>query len=43
LNGEIGGNFESSVDFGQIEEQNEDGTWKITKLPIHRIIREMIH
>lgn len=43
LNGEIGGNFESSVDFGQIEEQNEDGTWKIIKLPIVRIIREMIH
>ena len=43
LNGEIGGNFESSVDFGQIEEQNEDGTWKLTKIPIHRIIREMIH
>lgn len=43
LNGEIGGNFESSVDFGQIEEQNPDGSWKITKLPIHRIIREMVH
>lgn len=43
LNGELGGNFESSVDFGQIEEQNDDGTWKITKLPINRIIREMIH
>lgn len=43
LNGEIGGNFESSIDFGQLEEQNEDGTWKITKLPVHRIIREMIH
>lgn len=43
LNGEIGGNFESSVDFGQIEEQNPDGSWKITKLPIHRIIKEMIH
>lgn len=43
LNGELGGNFESSIDFGQIEEQNEDGTWKIIKLPISRIIREMIH
>ena len=43
LNGEIGGNFESSIDFGQIEEQNLDGTWRIIKLPIHRIIREMIH
>ena len=43
LNGEIGGNFESSVDFGQIEEQNLDGSWKVTKLPIQRIIREMIH
>lgn len=43
LNGELGGNFESSIDFGQIEEQNNDGTWKITKLPVIRIIREMIH
>lgn len=43
LNGEVGGNFESSVDFGQIEEQNPDSSWKLTKLPIHRIIREMIH
>ena len=43
LNGEIGGNFESSIDFGQIEEQNLDGTWRIIKLPIHRIIKEMIH
>lgn len=43
LNGELSGNFESSIDFGQIEEQNLDGSWKIIKLPIFRIIREMIH
>lgn len=43
LNGEIGGNFESSVDFGQIEEQNADGTWSIRKIPVQEIIREMIH
>ena len=43
LNGEIGGNFESSIDFGQIEKQNDDGTWSIQKIPVQEIIREMIH
>jgi hypothetical protein len=43
LNGEIGGSLESSVDFGTIEEENEDGVWTITKLPIPDIIRNLVH
>ena len=43
LNGEIGGSFESSIDFGQIEEESADGTWEIRKIPIPEIIRNMVH
>lgn len=43
LNGDVGGNLESSVDFGQIEEEVEPGVWVITKIPIYDIIRNMIH
>lgn len=43
LNGDISGNLESSVDFGAIEEEGEDGTWTITKIPIPDIIRNMVH
>ena len=43
LNGEVSGSFESSIDFGQIEEESADGTWEIRKIPIPEIIRNMVH
>lgn len=43
LNGEIGGTLESSIDFGNIEEEDENGIWTITPIPIYDIIRNMIH
>lgn len=43
LNGEVGGSLTSSVDFGQIEEEDENGNWVIKKIPIPEIIRNMVH
>ena len=43
LNGEVGGSLESSVDFGTIEEENQNGDWVIRKIPIYDIIRNMLH
>ena len=43
LNGELGGNLESSVDFGTIEEESADGIWTIRKIPIPEIIRNLVH
>lgn len=43
LNGEIGGSLESSVDFGAIEQEDSNGNWVITKVPIQDIIRNMVH
>ena len=43
LNGEVGGALESSVDFGKIEEENADGVWTITDIPVYDIIRNMVH
>jgi hypothetical protein len=43
LNGEIGGSLESSVDFGTIEEENNDGVWTIRKLTLQDIIRNGVH
>ena len=43
LNGEIGGSLESSVDFGTIEEENDNGVWSIRKLAIPEIIKNMVH
>lgn len=43
LNGEVSGTLESSVDFGQIEEETQDGKWTIRKLPIVEIIRNAVH
>lgn len=43
LNGDVGGNLTSSVDFGQIEEEDENGNWVIKKIPIPEIIRNMVH
>jgi hypothetical protein len=43
LNGEVGGALESSVDFGAIEEENEDGVWEIRKIPVREIIRNAVH
>ena len=43
LNGEVGGSLTSSVDFGQIEEEDENGNWVIKKIPIPDIIRNAVH
>ena len=43
LNGEVGGSLEASVDFGAIEEEDENGNWVITKIPIPEIIRQAVH
>lgn len=43
LNGEVSGTLESSVDFGKIEEEDENGNWIITSIPIPNIIREAVH
>ena len=43
LNGEVGGVLESSVDFGQIEEEDIYGNWTIKKIPIKDIIRNAVH
>lgn len=43
LNGDVGGSLESSIDFGTIEEEAADGTWKITPIPIYQIIRNAVH
>jgi hypothetical protein len=43
LNGEVSGSLESSVDFGQIEEESADGIWTIRKIPIPEIIRNAVH
>lgn len=43
LNGDVGGSLESSVDFGQIEEQSPNGVWTIRQLPIYEIIRNLVH
>ena len=43
LNGEVGGTLESSIDFGTIEEEDQDGIWRIRKIPIPEIIRNAVH
>lgn len=43
LNGDLGGTINSSVDFGTIEEEDQDGNWVIRKIPIREIIRNMVH
>lgn len=43
LNGEVGGSLESSVDFGTIEEEDQNGVWTIRKIPIQDIIRNAVH
>lgn len=43
LNGEVGGSLTSSVDFGQIEEEDENGNWVIKKIPIPEIIKNAVH
>ena len=43
LNGEVGGQLESSIDFGTIEEEDKNGNWVIRKLPIQEIIRNAVH
>jgi hypothetical protein len=43
LNGEIGGTLNSSIDFGSIEEVDNNGNIRIIKHPIKDIIRESIH
>lgn len=43
LNGEVGGNIESMVDFGTIEILTDNGYSILEKVPIQEIIRNMIH
>ena len=43
LNGEVSGSVESPVDFGTIEEEDQNGVWTIRKLPIKEIIRNAVH
>ena len=43
LNGEVSGSFESSIDFGTIEEKDSEGNIRLKKIPIPEIIRNMIH
>ena len=43
LNGDLGGTVNSSVDFGVIEEEDQNGNWVIRKIPIREIIRNMVH
>ena len=43
LNGEVGGTINSSVDFGKIDEIDEDGNTKTVSYPIKDIIRDSVH
>ena len=43
LNGDVGGSLESSVDFGTIQEENNDGIWVIKRVPIYDIIKNLVH
>ena len=43
LNGEQGGKFASSIDFGKYETINEDGTITYTQQLLKDIIRDMVH
>ena len=43
LNGEVGGSLESSVDFGTIEEEDENGVWTIKQIPLFDIIKNAVH
>ena len=43
LNGENGGVLESSIDFGTIQEEDSNGNWIITKIPLVNIIRNAVH
>lgn len=43
LNGENGGVLETSIDFGTIQEENDNGDWVITKIPLVDIIRNAVH
>lgn len=43
LNGEVGGSLEASIDFGNIEEENDEGVWTITPIPVYDIIRNAVH
>ena len=43
LNGEVGGTLQASIDFGTEEIEGTDGIWRIKKIPIPDIIRNMVH
>lgn len=43
LNGEIGGSLTAPIDFGKIEERDEEGNLTITDIPIKDIIKEAVH
>lgn len=43
LNGDVGGSFGSSIDFGTIEEIDANNVTHITHLPIKEIIKQAVH
>lgn len=43
LNGDVGGNLFAAHDFGAIDIIQNDGARKRERLPIHEIIRELVH
>jgi hypothetical protein len=43
LNGEIGGSLTAPIDFGKLEERDEEGNLTITDIPIKEIIKEAVH
>ena len=43
LNGSVGGSLPASIDFGVEEVWDENNTLTYYKVPIHKIIREMLH
>ncbi len=43
LNGEVGGNLNSQVDFGNFEQVDKDGNIKIISQPVKTIIRDIVH
>lgn len=43
LNGEIGGTLTAPIDFGKLEERDDEGNLTITDIPIKDIIKEAVH
>lgn len=43
LNGEVGGSLTSTVDFGTMEEESTNGDINIIKIPVFKIIQDLVH